>query len=192
MFAAKLKLLGTEEDKLQRVNEILEDLKLTKCENTKIGGAVIKGVSGGERKRCSIGVELITNPSLIFLDEPTTGLDSYTATILMRILRALAKSGRTIIQTIHQPNSEIFDTFDRLILLSQGKIIYFNETDKAVNYFDSIGFSCPALTNPADFFMSIMSIESIESEKEVTKDNVKEIEEEIKGIYDKRVENFDF
>jgi ABC-type multidrug transport system ATPase subunit len=79
----------------------LEDLKLTKCENTKIGGAVIKGVSGGERKRCSIGVELITNPSLIFLDEPTTGLDSYTATILMRILKALAKSGRTIIQTIH-------------------------------------------------------------------------------------------
>jgi len=62
---------------------------------------MIKGVSGGERKRCSIGVELITNPSLIFLDEPTTGLDSYTATILMRILRALAKSGRTIIQTIH-------------------------------------------------------------------------------------------
>ena len=74
---------------------------LTKCENTKIGGEVIKGVSGGERKRCSIGVELITNPSLIFRDEPTTGLDSYTATILMRILRALAKSGRTIIQTIH-------------------------------------------------------------------------------------------
>ena len=79
-----------------------------------------------------------------------------------------------------------------MLLLSQGKIIYFNETNKAVNYFDSIGFPCPSLTNPADFFMSIMSIESIEPEKEVTKDNAKEIEEEIKGIYDKRIENFDF
>ena len=110
----------------------------------------------------------------------------------MRILRALAKSGRTIIQTIHQPNSEIFETFDRLLLLSQGKIIYFNETDKSVNYFDSIGFPCPGLTNPADFFMTIMSIESIEPDEEVTKANAKQIEDKIKIIYEERVNNFDF
>lgn len=61
---------------------------------------------------------MITNPSLIFLDEPTTGLDSYTATQLMQILKNLADSGRTIIQTIHQPNSEIFEKFDRLMLLA--------------------------------------------------------------------------
>ena len=75
----------------------MEDLKLVKCQDTKIGGDLIKGVSGGERKRTSIGVELISNPSLIFLDEPTTGLDSYTATSLMKILRNLAKSGRTVV-----------------------------------------------------------------------------------------------
>jgi ABC-type multidrug transport system ATPase subunit len=75
----------------------LEDLKLVKCQDTKIGGDLIKGVSGGERKRTSIGVELISNPSLIFLDEPTTGLDSYTATSLMKILRNLANSGRTVV-----------------------------------------------------------------------------------------------
>ena len=72
-------------------------MKLVKCQDTKIGGDLIKGISGGERKRTSIGVELISNPSLIFLDEPTTGLDSYTATSLMKILRNLANSGRTIV-----------------------------------------------------------------------------------------------
>ena len=86
---------------MERVEEILQDLKLVKCQDTKIGGDLIKGVSGGERKRTSIGVELISNPSLIFLDEPTTGLDSYTATSLMKILKNLANSGRTIVQTIH-------------------------------------------------------------------------------------------
>ena len=71
----------------ETTKEILQDLKLVKCQHTKIGGDLIKGVSGGERKRTSIGVELISNPSLIFLDEPTTGLDSYTATSLMKILK---------------------------------------------------------------------------------------------------------
>lgn len=96
-FAAKLKLSGTLESKLGRVKSIIEELRLTKCQNTKIGGQLIKGVSGGERKRTSIGVELITDPNLIFLDEPTTGLDSFTATSVMEILKDLAKSGRTII-----------------------------------------------------------------------------------------------
>jgi len=96
-FAAKLKLPGTLEQKLARVDEIIAELRLGKCANTKIGGPLIKGVSGGERKRTSIGVELITDPNLIFLDEPTTGLDSFTATSVMETLKDLAKSGRTIV-----------------------------------------------------------------------------------------------
>lgn len=78
-FAAKLKLKGPYESKIRCVDKIIKELNLQKCQNTKIGGELFKGVSGGERKRTSIGVELITNPSLIFLDEPTTGLDSFTA-----------------------------------------------------------------------------------------------------------------
>ena len=96
-FTANMKLDCTEDKKRQTVDDLIRDLKLKKCENTYIGGEVIKGVSGGERKRTSIGVELVSNPSLIFLDEPTTGLDSYTSTILMKIMGNLAKSGRTII-----------------------------------------------------------------------------------------------
>ena len=74
-----MKLKGSDEDKLKRVSEVIDDLGLNKAADTLIGGPTLKGVSGGERKRTSIGVELITNPSMIFLDEPTTGLDSYTA-----------------------------------------------------------------------------------------------------------------
>jgi ATP-binding cassette subfamily G (WHITE) protein 2 len=111
-FAAKLKLPGDEESKMRRVYEIIEELRLQKCQNTQIGGPLIKGVSGGERKRTSIGVELITDPNLIFLDEPTTGLDSFTATSVMETLKELSMSGRTVISTIHQPNSDIFEMFD--------------------------------------------------------------------------------
>ena len=82
----------------------------------------------------------------------------------MKILKDLAKSGRTVIQTIHQPNSDIFDLFDKLMLLAQGKIIYFNDKEKSIKYFTDIGFPCPNLTNPSDYFMSIMSIESIEKD----------------------------
>ena len=100
-FAAKLKLGGTMADKMKKVNDIITELRLTKCSNTRIGGHLIKGVSGGERKRCSIGVELITDPSLVFLDEPTTGLDSFTAMSVVETMRDLALSGRTIVSTIH-------------------------------------------------------------------------------------------
>lgn len=166
-FAARLKLAGDEKTKLERVNYMIATLKLTKCQNTRIGGPLVKGVSGGERKRTSIGVELITDPNLIFLDEPTTGLDSFTATSVMETLGDLArKENRTVISTIHQPNSEIFDFFDRLVLLARGKIIYFNEAKYSVEYFDSIGFKCPELSNPCDFFMTMMSKESIELDYE--------------------------
>jgi len=164
-FAAKLKLPGDLPSKIGRVNQLIHDLKLTKCAGTRIGGPLVKGVSGGERKRTSIGVELITDPKLIFLDEPTTGLDSFTATSVMEILGDLArKDGRTVVSTIHQPNSDIYEMFDRLMLLARGKIIYFNEARLAVDYFTSKGEPCPELSNPADFFMSMMSIESLELE----------------------------
>ena len=105
-------------------------------------------------------MELITNPNLIFLDEPTTGLDSFTATNVVEILRDLALSGRTIVSTIHQPNSDIFELFDKLMLMAGGRTLYFNDASKSVNHFKSIGYACPELTNPADYFMTMMSIES--------------------------------
>jgi len=97
---------------------MIDQLRLSKAANTKIGGPLVKGVSGGERKRCSVAVELITDPNMIFLDEPTTGLDSYTASVIVGVLRNLTLSGRTVIATIHQPNSETFELFDQLMLMA--------------------------------------------------------------------------
>lgn len=166
-FAARLKLTASEDEKQERVNHMIKSLKLTKAQNTRIGGPLVKGVSGGERKRTSIGVELITDPNLVFLDEPTTGLDSFTATSVCESLRDLAKKeNRTVVTTIHQPNTDIFDIFDRLVLLARGKIIYFNAADKSVEYFSNLGYTCPDTSNPCDYFMSMMSKESIELEHE--------------------------
>ena len=95
----------TEEAKEERVNEIIKNLGLEKCRNTWIGDTRIRGISGGEKKRTSIGLELLINPSIIFLDEPTTGLDSTTSLNLIKFLNKLAKQGRTVISTIHQPSS---------------------------------------------------------------------------------------
>ena len=77
---------------------------------------------------------------------------------MFRLLKELVTSGRTVVLTIHQPSSEIFD---QLMLMAWGKAIYMNFVYKAINYFKSIGYSCPEQTNPADYFMELMSIESI-------------------------------
>jgi ABC-type multidrug transport system ATPase subunit len=122
-------------------------------------------VSGGERKRASIGVELLTNPSLVFLDEPTTGLDSSTALQVINLLKNLAVGGRTIVSTIHQPSSEIYQGFDRLMLLVRGNTIYQGSAKEAVESFAHIGFECPPLSNPSDYFMKLMNEEGLLVEK---------------------------
>ena len=154
------------ESRLQRVEDILGVLKLFKAQNTLIGGALVKGISGGERKRTAVGVELITDPPIIFLDEPTTGLDSYIATQVMENLRELAmKFGKTVISTIHQPNTDVYEMFDRLCLLAQGQIIYFNDAKLAVGYFASIYREVPDYTNPADYFMTLMAKDGVDIEE---------------------------
>ena len=167
---------------------VIEGLKLDKAANTKIGGPLVKGVSGGERKRTSIGVELITDPSMIFLDEPTTGLDSFTATTIVNVLHDLASTGRTVICTIHQPNSEIFNSFDQLMLLAAGRIIYQNRADLSVKYFKSIGFSCPPQTNPADYFMFIMSIEAYDDPDHHDQELVKKSKSKIEDDYIEKIQ----
>ena len=95
--------------------------------DTPIGSAFKKSLSGGERKRTSIGVEMITDPSIIFLDEPTSGLDSFKAYNIVKLLHDLARKGKTVISTIHSPGSDSFLHFDRLILMSDGNIVYQGE-----------------------------------------------------------------
>ncbi|EAR86576.2 ABC-2 family transporter protein (macronuclear) [Tetrahymena thermophila SB210] len=158
-FAANLKTTGTAEQKSKKVEEITKMLKLEKCQNTFIGGNFVKGISGGEKKRTSIGYELISNPQCIFLDEPTSGLDSFTAYCIIDLLRRYAHNqNKTVVFTIHQPSSDIWNMLDHVMLMVEGQFIYQGPGGmNVVNYFSSIGFKCPIHSNPADYLMSIMS-----------------------------------
>ena len=134
-FAARIRTNLTAEFIALRVNKIIKRLGLENCEDTVVGGFLRKGISGGERKRTSIGYELITEPSLLMLDEPTSGLDSHTSEKIVRLMRAEANRGGTLIATIHQPSGTIFQLFDRVILLSDGYLIYNGPPETASLYF---------------------------------------------------------
>ncbi|PSC71035.1 ABC ATP-binding isoform 2 [Micractinium conductrix] len=160
-FAANIRLPTSinADTRMQLVEDVISELALGKAADTFIGSPWERGVSGGERKRVNIGVELLSNPSLIFLDEPTSGLDAFQAQNVMEALWTLAGNGRTVVTTIHQPRSSIFQMFDQLLLLSEGRIMYSGEAAKAVAYFSAAGFKCPEQFNPGDFFMDVTSMD---------------------------------
>lgn len=137
-------------------------LKLDKCMDTLVGNPMIKGISGGEKKRTSIAFELISDPQVIMLDEPTSGLDSLTSFVIVEYLRNLSREQKkTVIMTIHQPNSDIFGLFDKLLLMVEGRFIYQGPSNEAASYFDmNFGLKCPDFYNPADYFMEIMHPEN--------------------------------
>jgi energy-coupling factor transporter ATP-binding protein EcfA2 len=118
-----------------------------------------KSISGGEMKRLLFASELLDNPALLFADEPTTGLDSSMADSVVNLMRSLTSSGHTIICTIHQPSSEIFQKFDKVMFLAAGRLAYFGRPIDSVDLFNSFGYPCPANYNPADLIVDILSIE---------------------------------
>ncbi|CAH8275172.1 unnamed protein product [Arabidopsis lyrata] len=158
VFTALLRLPNSfkQQEKIKQAKVVMTELGLDRCKDTIIGGPFLRGVSGGERKRVSIGQEILINPSLLFLDEPTSGLDSTTAQRIVSILWELARGGRTVVTTIHQPSSRLFYMFDKLLLLSEGNPIYFGLGSSAMDYFASVGCS-PSVEriNPSDFLLDI-------------------------------------
>uniref|UniRef100_A0A8D0FWI7 Broad substrate specificity ATP-binding cassette transporter ABCG2 n=1 Tax=Strix occidentalis caurina TaxID=311401 RepID=A0A8D0FWI7_STROC len=161
-FSAALRLPKSvkEQEKNERVNQIIKELGLSKVADSKVGTQFTRGVSGGERKRTNIGMELITDPAILFLDEPTTGLDASTANAVLLLLKRMAKQGKTIIFSIHQPRYSIFRLFDNLTLLAAGRVLYHGPAQHAIEYFQSIGYECEPYNNPADFFLDIINGDS--------------------------------
>ena len=158
-FAARLKLKVPEEEQDLLVQQIINDLGMSHISESRIGDTQRKVLSGGERKRCSIGVELVSDPSVILLDEPTSGLDSFKARSICELLHKLARDkGKTVVSTIHSPSSEAFFFFDRLILMADGHIVYQGDAKASVEYFKKIDRPVPQFANPADFFMKLLSI----------------------------------
>lgn len=157
-YAALLRLPKklNKQEKMEQADLVIMELGLTRCRNSLVGGPLLRGVSGGERKRVSIGQEMLVNPSLLLLDEPTSGLDSTTAQRIVATLRGLARGGRTVITTIHQPSSRLYRMFDEVVVLSEGCPIYSGSADQVMEYFGSIGH-VPGFNfvNPADFLLDL-------------------------------------
>ncbi|KAJ2080617.1 hypothetical protein H4R24_002938 [Coemansia sp. RSA 988] len=179
-YASKLRLSNSEYSpyqKAERVNEAIRQLRLEAARNTRIGNASTRGVSGGERKRVSIGAELLTDPHLLFLDEPTSGLDSNSSEMVVELVKSIAvERGIATLVTIHQPSAHIFNMFDKVILLSQGRVVYFGPTSSVISYFGDLGHQCPMHENPADYFVRMMTLDyRSEDALAKSKEQVKEL-----------------
>ena len=134
-----------------KADTVIQSLHLDKVSNTLIGNESIKGISGGEKKRVSVGMELITNPDIIYLDEPTSGLDSYTSYTTIKLLKEFASENKKqVIMTIHQPSTEIFKMIDVVMLLAQGHVVYFGHVNDCLKYFE---YPLDSDMNPADYIV---------------------------------------
>jgi len=155
MIAASLKIGNVTHTFRQILTDnILETLNLIKTKNT-----MVNRLSGGQKKRLSIALELIGNPSIMFLDEPTTGLDSLASLQCISALQILAKNGRTVICTIHQPSAAIYQMFDHIYLIVDGQCMYADTPANTVSYFAQQGFQCPKYHNPADYMLEVVNKE---------------------------------
>ena len=154
-FTARLRLpetLGSEGLK-EEVDRVISQLNLQKCADTEL-----MLVSGGEKKRTNIGTELLTNPSAILLDEPTSGLDSTSASLLTKTLRSLALQRKTVICSIHQPSTSIFYSFDTLVLLCNGRLVYHGKPTELMSYLRSLSLADHiGDVNPSDYVMDLIT-----------------------------------
>ncbi|XP_058830828.1 ATP-binding cassette subfamily G member 4 isoform X1 [Topomyia yanbarensis] len=155
-IACQLKIKG-KADFAETITNVLSDLNLNHRRNV-----TADRLSGGERKRLSIALEMVANPSIFFLDEPTSGLDEVTAATCVRLFRDLAKQGRTVVCTIHQPSASIFALFDHIYVVARGLCVFQGSPKAVVPFLSHMRIECPRHYNPADFIIEICDSESAE------------------------------
>ncbi|PWA53355.1 AAA+ ATPase domain-containing protein [Artemisia annua] len=159
MFAADFRLGSiSKAEKRKRVESLIEQLGLSSARNTYIGDEGTRGVSGGERRRVSIGVDIIHGPSLLFLDEPTSGLDSSSAQSVIEKVHDIARAGSTVVLTIHQPSSRIQLLLDRLIILARGQLMYQGSPKDVGLHLGRMGRKIPKGENPIEFLIDVIQI----------------------------------
>lgn len=183
-FAARLRLPSflSHEQKVQRAESVLLKLGLKDCADNLIGSEMVKGISGGEKRRVSIGIQILTDPRVLLLDEPTSGLDAFTAFSIIEVLKGLADEGRTVIFSIHQPRSDMFKQFGGVLLLSKGgDVVYAGKVSDMLRHFETLGFACPESANPADFALDLVSVERPKSLLPI-KDASTSVTEESKSV----------
>ncbi|PIA51910.1 hypothetical protein AQUCO_01000049v1 [Aquilegia coerulea] len=143
-------------DKNEHVEKLIEQLGLSTTRNTYIGDKGTQGVSGGERRRVSIGVDIIHGPTLLFLDEPTSGLDSTNAYSVIEKVHDIARSGSTVILTIHQPSSRIQTLFDHLIILARGKLMFQGSPKDVTHHLGRMGRNVPKGDNSIEYLIDVI------------------------------------
>ncbi|KAM0990978.1 hypothetical protein ACFX2I_009422 [Malus domestica] len=158
-FSARCRLSANmpKPDKVLVVERVIESLGLQSVRDSLVGTVEKRGVSGGQRKRVNVGIEMVMEPSLLILDEPTTGLDSASSQLLLKALRRESREGVNICMVVHQPSYALFRMFDDFILLAKGGfVVYHGSVKKVEEYFAGIGIAVPERVNPPDHFIDIL------------------------------------
>ncbi|RZR88804.1 hypothetical protein BHM03_00016439 [Ensete ventricosum] len=158
MFSAEFRLprsLSVSKKK-SRVQALIDQLGLRSAANTIIGDEIHRGVSGGERRRVSIGIDIIHDPIILFLDEPTSGLDSTSAFMVVKVLQRIAHSGSIVIMSVHQPSYRILCLLDRLLFLSRGQTVYSGPPEGLHRFFSDFGHPIPDNENPTEFALDLI------------------------------------
>ncbi|KAJ0028888.1 hypothetical protein Pint_35515 [Pistacia integerrima] len=158
MFSAEFRLPRSlsKSKKRARVQALIDQLGLRNAANTVIGDEGHRGVSGGERRRVSIGTDIIHDPILLFLDEPTSGLDSTSAFMVVKVLQRIALSGSIVIMSIHQPSYRILSLLDRLIFLSHGNTVFGGTPANIPEFFSEFGHPIPENENRTEFALDLI------------------------------------
>ncbi|KAJ3060585.1 hypothetical protein HDU98_003472, partial [Podochytrium sp. JEL0797] len=154
----------------ERVHELLTQFGLVKCANSAVGDLIIRGISGGEKRRLSIAVQLVKQPKVIFLDEPTSGLDSAASFKVMQAIKDLARTRNcTVVCSIHQPSPSTYAIFDKVLFLARGNAVYFGESKgQAAAYFESVGYKIPLHTNVPDAVLDNINVDFLGDEELAT------------------------
>ncbi|KAF4040915.1 ABC-2 type transporter [Phytophthora infestans] len=140
---------------IRRVQRVIDDMGLRVCENAMVGDMFHKGISGGQKRRLSIAIEMLSDPSILLLDEPTSGLDSASTFNVVKLISRLSNEGRTIICTIHQPSSLVYEMFSNVAILTAGRTVYFGSRTKILHHFSSLGYNCPQYQDPVEYFIDL-------------------------------------
>ncbi|XP_064270483.1 ATP-binding cassette sub-family G member 5 isoform X3 [Passer domesticus] len=151
----------------KKVDAVMTELSLSHIADKIIGSRNVAGISGGERRRVSVAAQLLQDPKVMLLDEPTTGLDCLTANQLVLLLSQLAHRDRIVILTIHQPRSELFKLFDKIAIMSFGEMVFCGNPMEMISFFSDCGYSCPEQSNPFDFYVDLTSVDTRSKEHEL-------------------------
>ncbi|KAI3874017.1 hypothetical protein MKX03_029167 [Papaver bracteatum] len=157
MFSAQFRLPRSlsKAKKMERVQDVIDELGLRDAAKTITGDEGHRGISGGERRRVSIGVDIIHDPILLFLDEPTSGLDSSCAFMVVKVLQRIARSGRIVIMSVHQPSSRVVCLLDQLIFLSLGETVYYGSPANLSPFLSDYGHCVPENEDRTEFMLDL-------------------------------------